>query len=677
MRNVKTVQKILSQNAPLEIITQPDDLNSMLQKEWLRTNRLGAYCSSTVVGCNTRRYHGLLIGAANPPVTRIMALSMVMEQLVVDGKTYDLATSEFPNTFSPLGYEFLVKFRDDTAVEFVYDIDGLKLTKRVLLAEDANAVAIHYEITNPRRAGQLLIRPFVALRDFHALRCVDQPSRFRVETTPDGMVIEDQEIAAPPLQLFSQRANFQADPQWWYRFQYRMDLARGQDGAEDLYSPGVFIWNPGKNKNCELFASLGEKHDFNFNKTVINRRSRQDKFIKSVEHLGTTAVRLAKSSEAFIVDRPTADGQAGASILAGFPWFADWGRDTFIALPGLLLTTKQFELAERVFRTYAGNISQGMIPNRFDDYGGEPHFNSIDASLWFVIAAERFVQAGGDEQFWQDVLLPACRAILEHYRSGTRFGIYADTDGLLTGGSYHTQLTWMDAKLGDEAITSRYGKAVEINALWHSGHCILAERCKSSNPAIAETYARQAEQIAQAFTTTFWNDPFGWLNDCVNEAGWDASLRPNQILAVSLPYSPLSPARQKSVVKTLKETLLTPMGLRSLAREDPRYRPIYGPDWESRERAYHQGTVWGWLIGPFIEAYLKVADPTSRAANVSQANQWLADFDIHINEAGLGFVSEIFDGDSPHHPRGCYAQAWSVAEVLRAKALVAEYEKAE
>jgi predicted glycogen debranching enzyme len=321
-------------------------------------------------------------------------------------------------------------------------------------------------------------------------------------------------------------------------------------------------------------------------------------------------------------------------------------------------------------------LDQGMVPNCFDERGGKPLYNSIDASLWFIIAAERYARQAdrqGDlaaQAFWREQLLPACRSIMRRYADGTRFDIHADSDHLLTGGSIDTQLTWMDAKLGQEVITSRYGKAVEINALWHSAHGILARRMRSIDQHQAESYAQLADKIAESFRQTFWNDRFGWLNDVVNDRGVDASLRPNQLLAVSLPYSPLRGDQQRAVVDVCREKLLTPFGLRTLSPDDPRYRRRYGGCSESRERAYHQGTVWAWLIGPFIEAWLKTAENPDDA--VTQARSWLAAFDGHLNRAGLGQISEIFDGHEPHTPRGCFAQAWSIAEVLRAKQLVEE-----
>jgi predicted glycogen debranching enzyme len=325
-----------------------------------------------------------------------------------------------------------------------------------------------------------------------------------------------------------------------------------------------------------------------------------------------------------------------------------------------------------VFSTFASSIADGMVPNRFDDYAPTAHYNSIDASLWFILAADRYVAAGGDQKFWRDVLMPATDAILTAYRNGTRFDIHADADGLLTGGAHPNPPTPVDAKLGVEVITPRHGKAVEVNALWHFAHRMMSERCRGLDDNLAEHYAHHAELIGLAFVREFWNAHAGCLYDCVHDVSRDGSIRPNQVFAVSLPHSPLSTQQQRDVMKVVTLKLLTPYGLRTLAPDDPRYRRGYGNSWESRDRAYHQGTVWAWLIGPYIEAYLRLEG--GRSFGVARAKELLAAFDKHLGQAGLGYVSEIFDGDAPHEARGCIAQAWSVAEVLRAKMLVAEYE---
>jgi len=653
---------------PIVVRCRGQDINHLLTKEWLLTNRIGAYASSTVVGCNSRRYHGLLVGATHPPVSRIVALSTVMEQVTVRDNPCDLATNEFPDAFSPRGMEHLEEFRNDVAPTFVYRFAGLEVVKEIILAESANAVALRYTVRGA--PVTLRLRPFAALRDFHSLRSVSQPHRVTFEAARGGVVVQDRLLAAPALHLVSQEAQFEAHPQWWYRFRYRTDISRGQEGFEDLYTPGVFVYHLDDGQSCQFTASLRDPLPMGFQTTLARRRDRLGELAAGAgPNADETQRRLAVASDAFLVQRNLPGAASSDTILAGFHWFTDWGRDAFISLPGLLLTTGRFEQARRVFGTFAAYISEGMIPNRFDDHTGTPHYNSIDASLWFIIAAERYLAATGDAAFWRQTLMPAADAVLTAYQNGTRFDIRADADGLLTGGSPETQLTWMDVAWEGRPVTPRHGKAVEVNALWHSAHRIMARRCEGIDDALAKRYADLADMIAPAFVRTFWNPQLNWLNDCVGESGPDPTLRPNQIHAVSLPHCPLRPEQQAAVVRIVTQKLLTPYGLRTLAPDDGRYRRFYSGSWESRDRAYHQGTVWAWLMGPFIEAYLKVERDKRFAAG--QARQWLSAFEGHLYDAGLGFISEVFDGDGPHEPRGCIAQAWSVAEVLRAKHLVA------
>ena len=667
-----------SENSNLPVPTivhiRKEDLDALLGLEWLLANKIGAYASSTVIGCNTRRYHGLLVGARVPPAGRIAALSTVMEELCLDSDSYELATNEFPGTFAPHGVAYLAEFHNDVAPTFVYRIGAAELTKEIVLAEAANVVALRYTLRGA--SGRLHLRPFVALRGYHDLRRRDDGHRIAFDTVPGGVVVQDRNSSVQTLHLISREAAFRADPQWWNDFRYRVDIARGQSGLEDLYTPGRFICSLADGEPCQFTASLGEPIPLGAGTTLAQRRGRLEELAGSVGPDADEATRrLAVATDAFVARRTFPDTTPGATILAGFPWFADWGRDAFIALPGLLLTTGRFDLAREVFQTFAGHLGNGMIPNRFEEYSSGAQYNSIDASLWFVVAAERYVAAGGDRSFWRDVLMPTCDTILTAYREGTQFDIHAGADGLLVGGSQDTQLTWMDAALGEEVITPRSGKAVEVNALWHSAHRIMADRCRGIDDALAGRYAHLAELIGMALVRTFWNDRDRCLYDCVSDAGADEAIRPNQILAVSLPHCPLPAEHQRDVVQTVMEHLLTPRGLRTLSPADARYRGRCGGSWESRDRAYHQGTVWAWLMGPFVEAYLQVEG--YRPAALARADEWLAAFDPHLDEVCIGYVSEVFDGDAPHTPRGCFAQAWSVAELLRARQLVRQHARAD
>ncbi len=655
--------------APITVSNDHQGPDDLLTKEWLLTNKLGAYASSTVTGCNTRRYHALLAAATHPPVGRKLTLSALMDKLTIGDQTYDLAVNEFLGTIESSGLQYLVEFVNDVAPRYVYRVGDVELTKEIILAEATNAVAVRYTLRGG--SAELTVSPFVAMRDFHHLRLFDRDSTIMTRACRDAVTVHDKSNPDLNLQMVSSCGQFYTDPQWWYHFHYRVEHMRGQDSREDLFTPGNFHCELSDGESCMITASIDGPETIDFDKTVAARRQRLSDLAASVESPESGTRRLAMASDAFVVRRSFGETSSSATILAGYHWFADWGRDTFIALPGLLLTTKRFKLARQVFRTFVAGISEGMVPNRFDDYGEGAHYNSIDASLWFVIAAERYVEATGDVGFWQKVLMPAAHEILTRYTSGTRFNIHAEDNGLISGGSHHTQLTWMDAALGDEVITPRDGKAVEVNALWHSAHAIMADRCRGLDGPLADNYAAKAHHIAESFNDTFCIPNLPHLYDCVGNTQ-DASLRPNQVLAVSLPHSPLSDEKQADIVRSVTEHLLTPMGLRTLSPFDPRYRKRYGGSWQSRDRAYHQGTVWAWLIGPFIEAHLKVFG--NNPMMVELAHEWLSSFDDHLNTAGLGYIGEIFDGDRPHAPRGCIAQAWSVAEVLRARKLVTLYQ---
>jgi predicted glycogen debranching enzyme len=380
------------------------------------------------------------------------------------------------------------------------------------------------------------------------------------------------------------------------------------------------------------------------------------------------------AADQFIVTRSCNEGKA-QTILAGYPWFADWGRDTFIALPGLLLSTGRYEQAQSVLSTFAQAADQGMIPNRFDDRSDMTHFNSVDASLWFINAAFQYLEASSDLSTFEQQLLPVIHGIIDAYRTGTRFGIHADQDGLISAGSSETQLTWMDAKCDGVAFTPRHGKAVEINALWHNAIAHLAQYYKDRDTQQAQYYQDLAEQVAHSFQSVFWNEAKNYLNDTVYPDGSvDASLRPNQIYAVALPWGPpLSHAKQAAVVQAIESHLLTPFGLRTLDPANPAFADAYtGPQWD-RDSAYHQGTVWPYLLGGFADAYLRIHDYDHQSKlKVFRLIEPLLE---HFSQSScIGSVSEIFDGNPPHGPKGCFAQAWSVAELLRVYKMVSDQE---
>jgi glycogen debranching enzyme len=716
------------------------NIDDLLGNEWLLTNNRGGYSSSTIACCNTRRYHGLLIGSLNPPASRIMALACCQEMVIVK-KTgadcvFDLSTFEFSDKFAPEGYVHLKRFRRDAGVHFDYQIrhnssqaessPAIELTKSVYLLRNSDTVGLVYSFTKLKETVDFTIRPFIGLRDFHSLQKSFAPLQAHfIERKASEYMCEQEFVSALlikhnvprscELLVCCPNAEFNKDQQWWFNFIYRQDKLRGQEFNEDLWTPGFFRCRLEKPSTIVLWANLGfhcqvekladtrlkavKKDLLKHQKVIISTAESVDSnmagrknsqngsvlktlFLAADQFVSRCRTEISADMQSQLRDMPVhlqrpkeqrrafACDDGRVTILAGFPWFADWGRDAFIALPGLLLATKRFREAKSVLINFACAADEGMIPNRFDDYSDTAHFNSIDASLWFIDAAFRYLNATSDYRTFKRKLLPTIDWIVESYNKGTKFGIRADVDGLITAGDESTQLTWMDAKYDGVAFTPRFGKAVEVNALWYSGLCLLDEFYRQHDENPPTDYCSMAKKFEQSFRSKFWNESTGYLNDCILPDGTaDESLRPNQIFAVSLPFSPLPPEQQIKIVEIVKGKLLTPYGLRSLNTEDSRYRGRYTGTQQMRDQAYHQGTVWPYLIGHFIEAYLKVNNYSQNSKK--EAQEFIKPLLAHLNqEQCLGQVSEIFDGDPPHKPGGCIAQAWSVGELIRAYQLI-------
>ena len=673
----------------VSVATSGKNIDDLLDTEWLLANTRGGYASSTIACCNTRRYHSLLTGSLNPPTNRIMALASCMEMVIANGQVCNLSTFEFNEKITPKGFKYIKQFRRGTGAHFDYQLDipdktsqkatwALELTKSIYLLRDDDTVCVVYDFTRVKEPVELVLRPFVGLRDFHDLQ--KSHASLRAGWLNDNLVVRHDIPGSCELFLHSPSMKFEPDEQWWFNFVYRTDKQRGQDFTEDLWAPGFFknrIEAPGK---VVLWANLRSNKTSGpprFSSDIEQLRAElhrnQSIVIASARTRDQILGKLSLAADQFITRRHTngdSDQSQRTTILAGFPWFADWGRDAFISLPGLLFSTGRFDEARSILTTFAAAADEGMIPNRFDDRTNTAYFNSIDASLWFINAAFQYLKATDDAETFTQQLLPTIRCIVESYQKGTRFGICADSDGLITAGSSDTQLTWMDAKFDGVAFTPRHGKTVEINALWYNSLCYLCEFYSSRDKETAQHYKFMADKVAASFSELFWNENKHYLNDCIFPDGSaDDALRPNQIFAVSLPFSPLSPEQQKSVVNAVHASLLTPYGLRTLSPDDKHYKGQYSGPQRQRDEAYHQGTVWPYLIGPFVESFLKVNDFDKKSKK--QAAEFIEPLLRHLVEDGcLGQISEIFDGDPPHKPRGCFAQAWSVAELVRAYQLI-------
>ena len=620
------------------------ELQPWLGREWLATNGTGAFASSTVVGANTRRYHGLLVAATLPPLGRVVALNRLSESVRRGDETIaELSVNCFHGGVSPNGNKHLRRFEHYATTKWFYDIDGVKVTKELVLCWGRNVVGVRYDI-DPGPGGPVSFRvqPFVTLRDFHGLQRADHHSDV-VSSAIGGCTVRRW---GHELRLKCTGANFTEYKDWWYHFVYPIETERGQDDNEDLFTPGTFAAKISEPTTLTFWAGLEDVDAMDWDAEVQKRH----------DHVGDAKAptrvqkRLFHAAEDFIAARHEA-GRQGATIIAGFPWFADWGRDTMISLPGLLLCTGQFHKAGQVLSTFAGYVSEGMIPNNFDDYSNQPAYNTVDASLWFVHAAFEYLKASKDQETFDSILRPACQQIVDGYKRGTRFCIKMDpTDGLIKQGDPTTQLTWMDAKTNGVVFTPRHGKAVEINALWYHALKLMGDDSL-------------AGVTAESFRRTFWINTARGLADLSNETGRDDSCRPNQIFAVSLPNSPLTTEQQRTVVDVVRRELLTPFGLRTLAAGDPKYQPRYSGSQFERDRSYHNGAIWPWLIGAFLDAHLKVNGRTGFARD--QAKRWLQPLVDSLEDGCIGSIAEVYEAQPPHRAVAAVAQAWSVAEVLR------------
>ena len=595
-------------------------------------------------------------------------LSKLEETIVVDGQRFELSANCYPGTIQPTGFTFLKNFRLDPFPLFTFEAGNIRLEKAIFMIHGENTVVVDYSVTQLHaNAGDsvnpsevlLELKPLIAFRDYHSTSKRNSVINAWYQTERGCVTL----IPYPemPALFLSHNADSVATTGYWYNdFIYEGEIERGFDDAEDLFNPCQLTFDLAKQSRVGVVAST-ERHDAARIPELRHGEIERRRSVVAPTRFNDPLVRsLVTAADQFVVGRD--DGQ---TIIAGYHWFGDWGRDTMIALPGLTLLTGRIDVAQSILSEFAKHVDKGMLPNRFPDSGETPEYNTVDATLWFFEAIRALVQYSKDFTFVGNNLYATLVNIIEWHVHGTRYGIKVDSDGLLHAGEPGVQLTWMDAKVGDFVVTPRIGKPVEIQALWYNALCIMrdfAERL--GDPAHRDQFAQMASAARESFNEKFWSDETGCLFDVVSDDSTDPSIRPNQIFAVSLPHIMLDQTRARQIVEVVETELLTPVGLRSLAPSDPAYIGQYKGGPYDRDTAYHQGTVWAWLIGPFLTAYVRVNEG-SRAAR-DQAAKWIEPFRNHLSDAGLGQISEVFDGDAPHNPGGCIAQAWSVAEVLRA-----------
>jgi predicted glycogen debranching enzyme len=641
-------------NFSAEICTNFEEAFS---REWLETNGIGGFASGTISGANTRRYHGLLTAATRPPLGRVTMLSKFEETVTIDGEIFELSSNQFPGAVHPEGFKRLKSFRLAPFPVWIYEVDGIEIEKSVFMVHGQNATVIQYKIKDQsqiaNRQAQIEIKPLLSFVDYHALQHETADFNPQFEAS-ENLVCVQPYAEMPALYLTHNGASVEKTGFWYRNFEYAIERERGFDFSEDLFQPFSIKFD--LRDAAILVAALEPQNLEDVLSFEAVERGRRDALVFEAEAEDEFSQQLVLAADQFIVRRG-----AGHTVIAGYPWFSDWGRDTMIALNGLTLAANRPEIARDILLEFSRHISEGMLPNRFPDAGEIPEYNTVDATLWYFEAVRAYAEKTQDYDFVQEFLYEKLADIIAWHLRGTRFRIHVDTDGLLYAGEPGVQLTWMDAKIGDLVITPRTGKPVEIQALWYNALQIMADFAeKFGDGEDRSRYEAMAETARYSFNQLFWNEAEQCLFDVVINGKRDASVRPNQIFAVSLPHSMVDDERARKIVEKVEAELLTPVGLRSLSPKDAQYVPIYIGSPLERDSAYHQGTIWAWLIGAFVDARRKVFP-----ADEEKIEEILAGFEAHLSEAGIGQISEIFDAQEPHAPRGCFAQAWSVAEVLR------------
>jgi predicted glycogen debranching enzyme len=639
--------------------------------EWLEADGLGGFASGTTSGIRSRRYHALLLAATTPPTGRVVLVNGVDAWVETTAGTFALSSQRYsPGVVHPDGATRIAAFNPEPWPTWQFELpDGTSVIQEILAEHGTGTIVLAWRVANAAGPVVLTVRPFVSGRDYHSLHRENGGFRFDAERV-EATVTFRPYSGVPAVTVFAD-GHYQHGPEWYRNFVYSLERERGLDDTEDLASPGTFAWRlEGADGRATMMlrtseaasmpvaagASVADVREAGLRIVDAERRRR--------EALGSP---LARAADAYLVRRG-----AGRTIVAGYPWFTDWGRDAFIAIRGICLAQDRIAEACDILVEWAGAVSEGMLPNRFPDGGDAPEFNSVDASLWYVVAVRELLDRADRDRDGIDVaqrraLERAVEQIVSGYAAGTRYGIRMDADGLLAAGVRGQQLTWMDARVGDREITPRIGKPVEIQALWLNALAAASPR----NPAWAEPLARGR----RAFQDRFWSERTGCLADVVDvdhvPGTRDDTFRPNQILAVGgLPLALVDGARAARIVQAVESRLVTPLGVRSLAPDSPGYAPHYAGNSAERDAVYHQGTVWPWLMGPFVDAWIHVRGGTDDARREAR-RRFVEPLVAHLDAAGLGHVSEITDAEPPFTPRGCPFQAWSLGELIRLEALVA------
>ena len=646
---------------------QCQDLHTALRTEWLETNGIGGYASSSIHNCNTRKYHGLLVAGLANPAGRFTLLSKYEESIVTSSGEFPLSSNCYPGVMHPDGHRYLTEFRVEEGPVYHYQVQGIIIRKRILMVQGQNTVLVEYQMEQATEPVTLRLKPLLAFRRNHELKQEDTFIHTIPVLIPNGISIHPYDGLPPLFIQTSQPPVFAPQPVWYRNIEYFLEAERGYDYHEDCFCPGTVEITIPTQGRIIVSASLSNQQDLpalwkaetqrrqtcTDAAEIVARQAGDPELVKPLP-------ALIRSGLHFTIRTPGADR---ATIIAGYPWFDDWGRDTLISLPGLTFYSGRPELGIEILKAVAPHERDGLIPNCFAADPEQHAYNSVDASLWYFWAVQQMWECTHDRKTLQETLWPVLKRIASRFMAGTHYDVFMTPEGLLHAGNRHTQLTWMDATSYGEPVTPRYGFAVELNALWYNALVFCEALAKEFNeppPWPADLTGR----LKKAFIATFWLEKPGYLADSFAEGILNEAIRPNQIFAASLPFSPLSPQQRKRVVETVWQELFTPYGLRTLSPRDIAYRGRYEGDQPTRDACYHQGTVWPWLLGHYGEAVLKTSrSPAKAARELTQQLRPLLEYSL--TGRGLINVPEIFDGDAPHRPNGCPAQAWSSAELIR------------
>lgn len=638
-----------------------------IQREWVITNGIGGYAGSSIIGAHTRKHNGMLIASLHAPVERYMVLSKINEKLEVGEKEYSFFTNQRPGGNNEEGQKYLQRFCYDYVPEFTYYAGGVFVTKTISLQHGKNTVACTYDILGGSSKAVLTLVPLFNYRDHHE-RSERADLKFETTNSSQTITLVPEKNKNISIRMYVSEGEISEREEIYdVDMELQTEISTGMTCIENNYTPYEITVSiqPGEHKKVSVICTIEEgvipTDGFAIVEAERNRCMELEKQAGLQDDFANTLVHAA---DQFIVER---ESTGGKTVLAGLPWFTDWGRDTMIALQGLTLVTKRFEDTREILKTFAQYVKKGLVPNMFPDEGLEPLYNTVDASMWYFYSVEKYLEYTGaeeDYQFIQKEIYPKLKEIIHYYKEGTDFSIYMDKDYLIHAGGGLDQVTWMDVRVGEWVVTPRHGKPVEISALWYNALCVMEQLAKRFGDEEEKEYAALADKVKASFVNKFWNPEKNCLYDVVDDTENDDKIRPNQIWAVSLPHTMLSEEQAKGVVDTVVSHLYATYGLRSLSPDDVEYKGIYAGKLHDRDAAYHQGTCWGFPLGGLITAYLKVYGATEDGK--AFAKKLIAPLEDHLMDGCIGSIAEIFDGNEPNISRGCYGQAWSVGEILRA-----------